>query len=111
MSEKRSDTGQYIIGDDYTGPERREGLPFSEYQKQQIKAIADHAIQQAVKNYPVDTIAEKAAERAAEKMTQSLYTSVGKSVITKGLWLIGLTTMAVYLWLSNHGVDIKNIGK
>lgn len=44
----------------------------------------------------IDDIAERAAERALEKV----YAQVGKSVVTKMLWLVGVVTLCLLVWLA-----------
>lgn len=48
--------------------------------------------------------AERAAERAIEKLTDHLYREVGKSVVEKLFYLIGVCAVALYLWLQHKGV-------
>ncbi len=43
----------------------------------------------------IEIIAERAAEVALEKV----YTSIGKSVVSKFLWLVGAATLAVFAYL------------
>ena len=52
----------------------------------------------------LEKIAEKAAERAIEKLTDHLYREVGKSVVEKLFYLIGVCVVALYLWLQHKGV-------
>jgi hypothetical protein len=47
----------------------------------------------------MDKIAEKAAEKALEKV----YTEVGRSVITKVMWVIGTAAVALMFWLGSIG--------
>ena len=47
----------------------------------------------------VNKIAEKAAEKALEKV----YTEVGRSVVTKIMWVIGTVSVALMLWLGSIG--------
>jgi hypothetical protein len=47
----------------------------------------------------IDAIAERAAERALEKV----YTSIGKSVVSKFLWVVGTAVLALSAWLHGHG--------
>lgn len=65
--------------DDYQGPERRQNPTLSDEQ--------------------IERIAERAAEVALEKV----YTSIGKSVVSKFLWLVGAGTLAVAAWLNRSG--------
>lgn len=62
----------------YDGPERRQ-LNLSE---ELIEAIAD---------------------RAAEKALEKVYTAVGKSVVKKALWVIGVISLVAATWLTGHG--------
>jgi hypothetical protein len=48
----------------------------------------------------IDAIAERAAERALEKV----YTSIGKSVVSKFLWLVGSGALALAAWLNGKGL-------
>jgi hypothetical protein len=52
----------------------------------------------------IDLIAERAANRAIEKMTEQAYLQVGKTVISKGLWLFGLIFMGTVYWLNGKGL-------
>lgn len=47
----------------------------------------------------VEAIAERAAEIALEKV----YTQVGKSVISKIMWIFGTTAIALAVWLAGNG--------
>jgi hypothetical protein len=51
----------------------------------------------------MDKIAEKAAEKALEKV----YTEVGRSVITKVMWVIGVAAIGLFFWLTSIGVISK----
>lgn len=46
---------------------------------------------------------EAIAERAAKKALQSIYADVGKSVVTKLLWVIGLAAIGIVLFLTGKG--------
>lgn len=46
---------------------------------------------------------EAIAERAAEVALEKVYTAVGKSVVSKFLWLLGATSLAVAAWLNGSG--------
>jgi hypothetical protein len=47
----------------------------------------------------IDAIAEKAAAKALEKV----YTEVGKSVVTKLMWIVGVGAIALLYWLASIG--------
>lgn len=49
--------------------------------------------------HDIDHIAEKAAEKALEKV----YTEIGKSVVKKALWVIGVAALVAMVWLSGSG--------
>lgn len=49
--------------------------------------------------HDIDDIAEKAAERALEKV----YTEVGKSVLTKAAWIVGVVVLGLFMWLASSG--------
>ena len=52
----------------------------------------------------LEMIAERAAEKAIEKLTQHVYQEVGKSVISKLVYIVGVCTVGLYLWLRSKGV-------
>ena len=70
--------------DDYTGPERRAKAHITEDQ--------------------IEEIAEKAAEKAIEKLTGDVYKAVGKSVISKFLWIVGASAIGVWIWVKKNGL-------
>lgn len=65
--------------DEYLGPERRQHAQLSDEQ--------------------IERIAERAAEVALEKV----YTSIGKSVVSKFLWICGAAGLAIAAWLGGAG--------
>lgn len=52
----------------------------------------------------IDEIAEKAAEKAVAKMTALVYQEVGKGVLNKILWVVGVSAIAIYGFLSAKGI-------
>ena len=46
---------------------------------------------------------EAIAERAAEVALEKVYTSIGKSVVNKVLWLVGAAALAAAAWLNGAG--------
>lgn len=52
----------------------------------------------------IEKIAEKAAEKAIEKLTTHIYQEVGKSIISKLIYIIGVCTIGLYLWLKSKGI-------
>lgn len=75
------------MSEHYEGPERRAKAHLTD---DQIEDIAD--------------IAEKAAEKAIEKLTGDVYKAVGKSVVSKFLWIVGALSVGAYLWLKKTGI-------
>ena len=46
----------------------------------------------------IELIAEKAAEKAVAKLTDRVYREVGKSVLSKLSWTVGVITLAAVIW-------------
>jgi len=67
---------------DYNGPERRKEPYLTDEQ--------------------MDAIAEKAANRAVQKLTDSAYKAIGKSVLEKLFYAVGVCVAAAYLWLEHR---------
>lgn len=44
----------------------------------------------------IDKIVEKAVDKAIEK----LYVEVGKTVVKRGLWILGVAVVAIWMWLA-----------
>lgn len=56
-------------------------------------------------NHPLtDDQIDEIAERAAEKALEKVYTSIGKSVVSKLLWFLGAASVAVAAWMNGHGM-------
>lgn len=51
----------------------------------------------------IDEIAEKAAEKAVAKMTNIIYQEVGKGVINRLLWFVGVAAVAFYAFAEGKG--------
>ncbi|MBY0474223.1 MAG: hypothetical protein K2Q13_04065 [Nitrosomonas sp.] len=52
----------------------------------------------------LEKIAELAAEKAVIKMTDHAYKSIGKSVVSRFLWAVGVVTVAFAAWLHSKGM-------
>lgn len=52
----------------------------------------------------LEKIAERAAEKAVEKLTNHVYQEVGKSVISKFVYIVGACSVYLYLWMKSKGV-------
>ena len=52
----------------------------------------------------LEKIAEKAAEKAVKKLTNHVYQEVGRSVISKFVYIVGARSLGLYLWLKSKGV-------
>ena len=68
----------------YDGPERR-----------QSSGLTDDDIER---------IAERAAELAVKKVTQDAYAMVGKTIVDKVVWVIGVCAVSLFFWLAGKGV-------
>ena len=47
---------------------------------------------------------EEIAQRAAEVALERVYTQIGKSIVSKFLWVCGAAGLAVAAWLNGHGI-------
>lgn len=47
-----------------------------------------------------EEVLEAIAERAAKKVMDNMYRDVGKSLLTKFLWAVGVLAVALAIWLS-----------
>lgn len=87
-------------------PDRRvEG--FSELQIEQLRMFVEVIVIEQLKARTaaeIDVIAEAAATKAVAKITDDAYKAVGKSVLDKLLWVLGVLTVASYLWARNNGL-------
>ncbi len=52
----------------------------------------------------IEYIAEKAAEKAVAKMTSMVYQEVGKGVVNKLFWIVGLSAIGIYIYLQQRGI-------
>lgn len=52
----------------------------------------------------IEEIAERAAERAMQKLADHMYKQVGKSVVSKLFWIVGVISVGLYLWLKQKGI-------
>lgn len=50
----------------------------------------------------IEEIAERAAAKAIEKLTEQVYKGVGKSVMSKLLYVIGSLALGAYFWFQAH---------
>lgn len=52
----------------------------------------------------IEEIAERAAERAMKKLADHMYKEVGRSVVNKFFWVVGIISVGMYLWLKQKGL-------
>ena len=52
----------------------------------------------------IEEIAERAATKAISKLETHLYTTVGKSVLNKLAYLVGVIVLSVYFYLQSKGL-------
>ena len=67
----------------YDGPERRTAPSLTEDQ--------------------IEQIAERAAAKAVERVTRGVYLAVGKTIVQKSLYLIGVAAVAFLIWSAQRG--------
>lgn len=60
-------------------------------------------VQAHISDEQIEEIAEKAAEKAIELMTAGVYKSIGRSVVDKFLWLVGVLSLGAWLWAKKNG--------
>ena len=51
----------------------------------------------------IEDIAERAATRAVSKVKGEFYEEVGKGVMSKLYWLVGIILVGAYAWMVAHG--------
>lgn len=51
----------------------------------------------------IEIIAKRAADQAVEKLTDHVYRQIGKSVVSKMFWAIGVLAVAFYFYAVSHG--------
>jgi hypothetical protein len=54
----------------------------------------------------IDMIAEKAAEKAISKMTGLMYQEVGRTIITKFFFIVGLIAVGIMVGLKAAGIKL-----
>lgn len=54
-------------------------------------------------DHEMEKLAEKAAEKAVQKMTDHVYRSIGKNVLEKIFYMIGVITLAAIIYLQSKG--------
>lgn len=69
--------------DEYDGPERRRTPLLTEDQ--------------------IEQIAERAAELAVKRVTEQAYAAVGKSIVEKVMWILGVCAVSLFFWLASKG--------
>jgi uncharacterized membrane protein len=52
----------------------------------------------------INAIAERAAEKAMEKLTNQAYQAIGKGVVSKFLFVVGVLATMAYMWASAKGL-------
>lgn len=57
----------------------------------------------------INSIAERAADRAVQKITSHIYQEIGKSIVSKMIWIVGVCSVGLFLWLQNKGIGIKSL--
>ncbi len=71
----------------YTGPERRSAM-----------------VQVTLSEEQIEEIAEKAAALAVQKTMDDMYKHVGKNVVQKFIWIVGVCAVGIYAFLKGKGI-------
>lgn len=83
----------------YTGPERRRQPSVTQ---EQLDSLVERVAQRAAE-LAAEKAAEKAAAKAAELVKADFYKTVGKSVVDKAIWALGIIVVAGYLYFRDKG--------
>lgn len=51
----------------------------------------------------LDVIVDAAAEKAADRALEKIYAEVGKTVLRKLAWLVGIVVVSLAIWLIGKG--------
>lgn len=62
-----------------------------------------HYEQHDLSESQIDEIAERAAKRAIEMARDDFYKDVGKSIVSKFTWGVGVSAVGLFLWLQSKG--------
>jgi hypothetical protein len=81
----------------YVGPERRRIVPA--LTQEQIDYIVDQAVEKTA-----TVAATRAAEIAVKTLTDDLHRKIGKSVLDKLVWVIGVIVVGVAVWAQSRGL-------
>ena len=46
---------------------------------------------------------EQLVEKVTEKVIENVYISIGKSIVKKFFWIVGVGTVALFAWMSTNG--------
>lgn len=84
-----SDDPGLVSADVYLGPERR---------RTHLSAPGELTEEQ------IEEIAERAAKKAVEQITAATYQQIGKGVVSKAFWIIGVVAVAAFFWAARHGI-------
>lgn len=71
--------------------------------KIEAKKAESETMQVVLSEEQIDAIAEKAAQKAVASLTDHVYKQVGKGVINKFVFVVGVLAVALYLWAQGHG--------
>lgn len=51
----------------------------------------------------MDEIAEKAAEKAVAKLEDRMYREIGRGVLKKLSWMVGIAAVSLFIWAQKNG--------
>ncbi len=52
----------------------------------------------------LEEVAERGAARALEKMTTHVFIFIGKGIVERAFWIVGILTVTAYFWLQSRGL-------
>lgn len=76
----------------------------SDQQKSYASAERRHHNPSPLTDDEIEQIAERAAKKAVELMTRDAYAAVGKGIVHKTLWVIGVVAVSAFVWAAQHGL-------
>lgn len=51
----------------------------------------------------IEDIAERAAKKAVAEALQAMYVEIGRNVLKKTFYIVGIGVIALGMWLASHG--------
>ncbi len=92
------------MSDEHSWPmvERRKELCLNEHQLEKLKDMIEDAVEEAIDRKLKSNTGEIAAS-VKEALANEFFSEIGKGVVKKALWIIGLGCFAVFIYLQSKG--------